>query len=266
MKRVLTIAGSDSGGGAGLQADLKTFGALGVFGMSAVTSVTAQNTVGVTRVQDVTPEMVAAQIDAVMTDIGADAAKTGMLSNRAIVETVADAVKQHDIPNLVVDPVMVSKSGARLLHDDALEALRRKLLPLAAVVTPNLPEAAILAGCPVDDRRGVEEAARRIHDLGPRFVVIKGGHAEGALVVDSLFDGRHFEELRGERIQTTSSHGTGCTLSAAIAVYLALNVPFRQAAARAREYLVGALRSAPGLGRGAGPLDHFYARRSPRSD
>jgi hydroxymethylpyrimidine/phosphomethylpyrimidine kinase len=262
VKRVLTIAGSDSGGGAGIQADLKTFAALGVFGTSAVTAITAQNTVAVTRIQEIEPDVVAAQIDAVASDIGIDAAKTGMLSNGPIIEAVASAVKRHRIPNLVVDPVMVSKSGARLLREEAIEALRRTLLPLADVITPNLPEAEVLGGAPIHDSEGARESARRIHGLGPRIVVIKGGHAEGPNVVDLYYDGREFQELKGERIQTRNTHGTGCTFSAAIAAYLAHGLPPLEAVARAKEYLVGAMRSAPDIGRGAGPLNHFFATRS----
>ena len=259
MKRCLTIAGSDSGGGAGIQADLKTFGALGVYGTSAITAVTAQNTVAVTRVQEMPPDMVAAQIDAVAEDIGMDAAKTGMLWNAAIVEVVAAAVKRHAIPNLVVDPVIVSKSGARLLQQDALEALKTRLLPLSEFVTPNLPEAEALAGLAIPDAEAMREAARRIHALGPRRLVIKGGHAAGPNVVDLYYDGEDFQELKAERIDTRSTHGTGCTFSAAIAAYLAHGLPPLDAVSRAKEFLTAAMVSAPSIGRGAGPLNHFHA-------
>jgi hydroxymethylpyrimidine/phosphomethylpyrimidine kinase len=267
MKRALTIAGSDSGGGAGLQADLKTFGALGVYGMSAVTAVTAQNTVDVSRIEEIDPEMVVAQIDAVATDLGVDAAKTGMLSSPDTVEGVAAAIRRHRLPNLVVDPVMIAKSGARLLRDEAVEALRIHLLPLAAVVTPNLPEASVLSGNPVDDDRSILEAARRILDLGPACVVIKGGHASGPQSIDLFYDGSVVERIAGERLATSSTHGTGCTLSAAITAYLALGRPRLEAVSRAREYLTAALRAAPGLGRGAGPVDHFHTlRRKPSGE
>jgi hydroxymethylpyrimidine/phosphomethylpyrimidine kinase len=257
VRRALTIAGSDSGGGAGIQADLKTFAAHGVYGMSAITAVTAQNTVGVTHVQEIDPIVVAAQIEAVAGDIGVDAVKTGMLASAAIAEAVADAIAVRALPHLVVDPVMVSKSGASLLTESAVPVLVRHLLPLAEVVTPNLPEAARLAGRPVGTLEERREAANRIADLGPRIVVIKGGHAEGDEVVDLVYDGQRVHELRGPRILTTSTHGTGCTLSAAIAAGLALGKPPLEAITAAREYLMAAIKAAPGLGRGAGPLEHF---------
>jgi hydroxymethylpyrimidine/phosphomethylpyrimidine kinase len=264
MRRALTIAGSDSGGGAGIQADLKTFGALGVYGMSAITAVTAQNTRTVDRIAELDPGMVAAQIDAVAGDIGTDAVKTGMLFSAPIVASVADAIRRHRLPNLVIDPVMIAKSGARLLRDDAVEALKSDLLPLAKVVTPNLPEAAELAGLPVEDEAGALEAARRIRDLGPSCVVVKGGHGSGPRVLDLFFDGSVVERLTGERIATSSTHGTGCTLSAAITAFLALGLAPLEAVVRAREYLIAAIRAAPGLGGGAGPVDHFHTlRRKP---
>jgi len=261
MKRALTIAGSDSGGGAGIQADLKTFGALGVYGMSAITAVTAQNTRTVSRIAELDPGMVAAQIDAVAKDLGIDAVKTGMLFSAPIVASVAGAIRAHRMSNLVVDPVMISKSGARLLRDDAVETLKTALLPLAAVVTPNLPEAAVLSGIEVVDEASALEAARRIRDLGPSCVVVKGGHGTGPEVVDLFFDGSVVERLSGERLATSSTHGTGCTLSAAITAYLALGLPPLDSVARAREYLIAAIRAAPGLGGGAGPVDHFHALR-----
>ena len=258
MKCVLTIAGSDSGGGAGIQADLKTFGALGVYGTSAITAVTAQNTVEVTRIQPIDPEVVAAQIDAVAGDIGIDAAKTGMLWSAAIIEAVAAALARHRVPNLVVDPVTISKSGARLLQEEALQALKERIIPLAAIITPNLPEAEMLADRPIPDAEGMREAARIIHGLGARRVVIKGGHAEGPNVVDLYYDGEDFQELKAERIKTRSNHGTGCTFSAAIAAYLAHGLPPLDAVSRAKEFLTAAILSAPGLGKGAGPLNHFH--------
>ncbi|MCZ6695143.1 MAG: bifunctional hydroxymethylpyrimidine kinase/phosphomethylpyrimidine kinase [Acidobacteria bacterium] len=261
MRRCLTIAGSDSGGGAGIQADLKTFAAFGVFGTTAITAVTAQNTVEVTGLVEIPPDLVVAQIDAVAGDIGIDAAKTGMLSSGAIVLAVADAVAHHRIPNLVVDPVMVAKSGARLLRADAIEALRERLLPLAEIVTPNLPEAGVLAGIELKNEKGMREAARLIHALGPRAVVIKGGHLEGPDVVDLYYDGRCFEELRGERIDSWSTHGTGCTFAAALASGLALGSRPLDAVRRAKDYVAGAIRAAPRLGRGAGPLNHFHNLR-----
>jgi len=261
MKRALTIAGSDSGGGAGIQADLKTFGALGVYGTSAITAVTAQNTLGVVQIQEIGPELVAAQIDAVAQDIGVDAAKTGMLWSEEIIEAVALAVERNHLKILVVDPVTVSKSGAQLLAQGALRSLGSRLLPLAEFVTPNLPEAEALSGMRIGDMEAMREAARRIHDLGARRVVIKGGHMEGPNSVDLYYDGKEFQELKEERIRTRSTHGTGCTFSAAITAYLAHGLPPLDAVARAKEYLTAALRCAPDIGRGVGPLDHFHPFR-----
>ena len=259
MKRALTIAGSDSGGGAGIQADLKTFGALGVYGASAITAVTAQNTVTVSRIQEIDPAVVAAQIEAVIEDIGFDAVKTGMLASAPIVEAVASALKRHRVVNLVIDPVMVSKTKACLLKADAIAALKSLLLPLAEIVTPNIPEAEVLSGHKVTDAETMRDAARRIRDLGPRRVVIKGGHSEGPYVVDLYFDGENFEELKAERVQTRATHGTGCTFSAAIAAYLAHGLPPLEAVARAKEFLTAALQTAPGIGKGIGPVNHFHA-------
>jgi len=255
----LTIAGSDSGGGAGIQADLKTFAALDVYGTSALTAVTAQNTVGVRAVEEVSPGLVAAQIDAVLEDIGADATKTGMLSSAAIIATTAGRIRVHGITRLVVDPVMVAKSGDWLLREDAVRALRTDLLPLALVVTPNLPEAETLAGVTIASRADLADAAWRIAALGPRYVLIKGGHAPGD-PVDLLFDGHAFREYPGARIETTSTHGTGCTLSAAIAAYLAHGLSVEDAVGRAKEYVVAAMRAASPIGRGHGPLHHLFAQ------
>jgi len=259
MKRALTVAGSDSGGGAGIQADLKTFGALGVFGTSAITAVTAQNTVRVTRIQEIEPQVVAAQIDAVAEDIGVDAAKTGMLASRSIARAVAAALKRNAIPNLVVDPVMVAKTGARLLEEDAIATLKTEILPLAEFVTPNIPEAEVLSGRKISDAETMRDAARRILDLGPARVVIKGGHSEGPNVVDLYYDGKSFEELKAERVQTRSTHGTGCTFSAAIAAYLAHGLPPLDAVARAKEFLTAALVASPGIGKGIRTINHFHA-------
>jgi hydroxymethylpyrimidine/phosphomethylpyrimidine kinase len=256
--RALTVAGSDSGGGAGIQADLKTFAAFGVYGASAITAITAQNTVGVFAIHDVPAAVVAAQIDAVLDDIGADAAKTGMLSSVAIIETVADRLRAHALTALVVDPVMVAKSGDRLLREDAVQALRELLLPLAAVVTPNAPEASVLAGVDVVDVASAREAARRIHALGPRLVIVKGGHMGGDTSDDLIFDGRSFEVLSGRRIATLHTHGTGCTFSAAIAACLARGLAPLDAAREARVYLQGAIEHAEPLGAGHGPVNHFW--------
>ncbi len=255
---VLTIAGSDSGGGAGIQADLKTFTALRVFGMAAITSVTAQNTVGVTGVHDLPPEFVAEQIDDVARDIGVDAAKTGMLSSAAIVEAVADSVARNSITRLVVDPVMVAKSGDPLLQESARQAMRKRILPLAWLVTPNVPEAEVLAGVRITGTQQVEQAARNIHRLGARYVLLKGGHMEGENAVDYLYDGQTIQTFSAPRIATRNTHGTGCTYSAAIAAYLARGCAIGEAVQRAKAYLTGAIQHSFPLGAGHGPLNHFW--------
>ena len=256
--RALTIAGSDSGGGAGIQADLKTFAAFGVYGASAITAVTAQNTIGVRAIHEVPADVVAAQIDAVLDDIGADAAKTGMLSSASIIEAVADRLRAHSFAPLVVDPVMVAKSGDALLRPEAVQALIELLLPLAAVVTPNAPEATVLSGVEVRDAESAREAARRIHGLGPAMVIVKGGHLEGDRSDDLVFDGRSFEILSGRRIETPRTHGTGCTFSAAIAACLARGMEPLEAAREARAFLQGAIEHAEPLGAGHGPVNHLW--------
>jgi hydroxymethylpyrimidine/phosphomethylpyrimidine kinase len=253
----LTVAGSDSGGGAGIQADLKTFAAHGVYGVCAITAVTAQNTQVVSAVQVLKPATVLSQIGAIITDFSVAALKTGMLANATIVETVARAIRSANLGPLVVDPVMVAKSGDRLLDERALAALVRELLPLAALVTPNLPEAEVLTGMPVrtlDDQR---EAARRIVALGARAVVVKGGHAASGDIVDVLFDGQTFTEFRTERVPGTNTHGTGCTFSAAITAQLALGRGIQEAIPLAQAYVAKAMRNAPGLGHGHGPMGHL---------
>jgi len=260
MRKALTIAGSDSSGGAGIQADLKTFAAHGVYGLSAVTAVTAQNTLGVIAVETLSADLVTAQIEAVMSDLGADAAKTGMLANAAIVEAVAAAVEDLQIPLLVVDPVMIAKSGDRLLDDEALGAMKSELIRKAFLVTPNIQEAETLAGITIrtdDDRR---EAAKRIHALGASAVVIKGGHMPSATILDLLYDGGRFVEFPTERIAGTSTHGTGCTFAAAVTAHLALGRELEEAIRRAQAYVAAAIRHAPGLGGGHGPMDHFAGR------
>jgi len=264
MPRALTIAGSDSGGGAGLQADLKTFAALGVYGMSAITSITAQNTVGVQGVFDLPPDFVGLQIDSVVTDIGVDAVKTGMLSNAGIIEVVAAKVREHMLPHLVVDPVMVAKSGDALLRPEAREALIELLLPLAEVLTPNLHEARALTGRSIEGLQDMHRAAEAIHALGPRYVVVKGGHLEAdptgtAAVHDLLFDGQHFVVLRAERITTPHTHGTGCTFASAIAAGLAKGLSVERAMRDAKAYITEAIRHALPLGHGHGPTNHFAA-------
>lgn len=256
--RALTIAGSDSGGGAGIQADLKTFAALGVYGMSAITAITAQNTLGVRDAFELPIPLIEEQIDAVLEDIGADAAKTGMLSSAAIIEAVADRARRWNL-RLVVDPVMVAKGGAPLLRPDAVATLRAALLPLAEVVTPNLHEAAVLTGHPVATLEDMREAARTIQALGPRAVIVKGGHRTND-PVDVFYDGQRIIELREERIETPHTHGTGCTFSAAIAAYLARGLTLPEAVAEAKRYITGAIRHAPGLGHGHGPVEHFWQR------
>ena len=258
VPRILTIAGSDSGGGAGIEADLKTFTALRVYGMAAITCVTAQNTVGITGVQDLPPALVAEQIDAVARDIGVDAAKTGMLSSEGIIEAVADRVTVNGIEFLVVDPVMAAKSGHPLLEETARDALVRQILPIAFLVTPNIPETEILAGMKVVGWEDIQEAARRIHGFGARHVLIKGGHLQSDLAMDYLFDGTAFEEFSAPRIPTKNTHGTGCTYSAAIAAYLGSGLFVSEAVRRAKVYLTQAIRHGFGLGQGHGPLNHFW--------
>ena len=263
MKRVLTIAGSDSGGGAGIQADLKTFMAFGVYGMSAVTALTAQNTVGVQAIFDVSPEFVREQIRSVMTDIGADAVKTGMLSNAAVVRVVADAVREFRIENLVVDPVMVAKSGDSLLAPDARRAIREELLPLATVVTPNLFEAETLLERRIEGLDAMRAAARELKTLGSRWVVVKGGRLaiEGE-AVDVLCGGEELLLLRSPYLESGNTHGTGCTFASAIAAGLARGMAAPEAVRRAKEYVTEAIRSGAPIGSGRGPTNHLAGLRS----
>ena len=258
MRTALTIAGSDSGGGAGIQADLKTFAACGVYGTSAITAVTAQNTLGVTAWEPVSTELVIAQIEAVAGDIPPAAVKTGMLATAAIVEAVSAAIEGLDLPNLVVDPVMVAKGGDRLLRDDAVAAMKTHLFRLAEVLTPNIPEAEALTGMRITSVDDMLAAARRIREMGPRVVIVKGGHAASHESVDVVCLPHAEFELRGPRIATVHTHGTGCTFASAIAAYLALGRPLEEAIREARSYLEGAIRHAPGLGAGQGPLNHFW--------
>ncbi|HEV2013147.1 MAG TPA: bifunctional hydroxymethylpyrimidine kinase/phosphomethylpyrimidine kinase [Candidatus Dormibacteraeota bacterium] len=253
----LTIAGSDSGGGAGIQADLKTFAALGVYGVTVITAITAQNTLGVRAIQEVDANVITAQLDAVAEDFSIAALKTGMLSSTAIIEIVAAGVRRHGLGPLVVDPVMIAKSGDRLLREDAVDSLRRLLLPLAHVVTPNIPEAELLAGRPIRSHSDRAAAGRAIMELGANAVVIKGGHSDEDPIVDLLVDHQGVREFRAARIATSSNHGTGCTFSAAIASALARGRDLPDAVGEARDYLSRALADAPGLGHGHGPLNHF---------
>jgi hydroxymethylpyrimidine/phosphomethylpyrimidine kinase len=257
LAKALTIAGSDSGGGAGIQADLKTFAALGVYGMSAITAITAQNTCGVSVVQGIDPEVVAAQIWAVVTDIGAGAAKTGMLFSAEIIRAVATTVRAVDLQLLVVDPVMVATSGDRLLQREAEESLRQDILPLATVVTPNLAETEVLVGRKVASVEEMQAAAEQLVAGGARAVVVKGGHAI-TKATDVFYDGNRMELLQGEVVATQNTHGTGCTFSAAICAYLARGAELREAVQRAKKYITGALHHSLTIGQGSGPVGHFW--------
>jgi hydroxymethylpyrimidine/phosphomethylpyrimidine kinase len=258
MRTALTIAGSDSGAGAGIQADLKTFAAHGVYGTCAVTAITAQNTLGVTAWEAVSADLVTAQIEAIAGDIGADAVKTGMLANAAIVEAVGAAVRSLELPQLVVDPVMVAKGGDQLLDADAVTAMCAELLPQAHVVTPNIPEAEVLAGIRIHSVEDMREAGRRILRHGPRVVLVKGGHLAGSESIDVVCTRDDIVLLSGPRIQTQHLHGTGCTLASAITANLARGLADLDAIRAAREYVEGAIRNAPGVGKGHGPLGHFW--------
>ena len=254
MKRILTIAGSDSGGGAGIQADLKVITLLGGYGMSVITALTAQNTVGVQGIHEVPARFVEKQIDSVLTDIGADAIKTGMLANQEIMEVVSEKIKQYKVEKVVVDPVMISKSGASLLRKDAQEALIKKLIPLAWVVTPNLMEASALTGLKINSLQGMKKAAHLIYKLGARHVVVKGGHLKG-MAIDLLYDGRNFKEMEGPRIDTKNTHGTGCTFASAIATLLARGDSLPEAVRKAKTFITMAIQSGLNLGKGTGPTN-----------
>ena len=259
MRTALTIAGSVSSGGAGVQADLKTFAAHRVYGLSAITAVTAQSTIGVTTFQALSADLVTAQIEAVISDMGAHAAKTGMLATAAIVEAVAAAVADLEIPLLVVDPVMVAKSGDALVDDEAVATIRTELLRHARVVTPNIPEAEALSGMTIRSDEDRRQAARTIAALGAAAVVITGGHYPSNDIVDLLYDGERFRDFRSERVAGTSTHGTGCTFAAALAARLALGDRLEDAVPKVQQYVAGAIRHAPGLGRGHGPMNHFWS-------
>ena len=276
MRIALTIAGSDPSGGAGIQADLKTFAAFGLYGASAITAITAQSTKGIEATLALPADLVTAQIEAVAGDLTIHATKVGMLANAAIVEAVAAAIAGMDLPLVVVDPVLISSSGERLLDEDGVRALCAELLPRARVVTPNIPEAEALSGRRIGSLKEARDAARRIHDLGAAAVIITGGHgrwdddggsglrAQGSQshVVDLLFDGRAFHEFRVPRVESRHTHGTGCTFASAVAAGLALGRDVPDAAARAQQYVAGGIAHAPGIGHGRGPLDHFWERRS----
>jgi hydroxymethylpyrimidine kinase / phosphomethylpyrimidine kinase / thiamine-phosphate diphosphorylase len=256
MPRVLTVAGSDSSGGAGIQADLKTIALLGGYGMSALTALTAQNTLGVKGIHEVPADFVGLQMDAVLTDIGADAMKTGMLGSPAVIRMVSRKIRQYGISRLVVDPVMVAKGGARLLLAEAQETLEKELLPLAEIVTPNIPEAEVLAQRKIRGVEEMKEAARRVRRLGPRNVLIKGGHLRGD-AVDVFFDGRRFLTFSGPRLSSAHTHGTGCTLSAAMALELARGCSPEEAVERAKSFITSAIRFSFPLGKGIGPVNPY---------
>jgi hydroxymethylpyrimidine/phosphomethylpyrimidine kinase len=258
-RTALTIAGSDSGGGAGIQADLKTFAALGVYGMSAITAVTAQNTLTVSDVLALPPEMVVAQIEAVVDDLPVHAVKIGMLATPGIALAVGDALARHRLPHVVLDTVMVAKGGARLLDENAIATIRARVFPVAEVVTANGPEAALLTGRPVRTVDEARRAAAEIVGLGARAAIVKGGHLAGP-AVDVLHDGRTLTEFPADRIDTRHTHGTGCTFASAIAARLALGDALTDATAYAKRYVTEAIQHAPGLGRGHGPLGHFFSR------
>ena len=257
MKTALTIAGSDSSGGAGIQADIKAMTMNGVFAMSAVTALTAQNTTGVFAIQESTPEFLAAQIDAVFADIFPDAVKIGMVSSSKLIHVIAESLKKWQAKNVVVDPVMVATSGAKLIDDDAVQALADELLPLAVVVTPNIPEAEILSGMKIADELGMTEAARKISARFGCSVLVKGGHMLND-ANDYLHDGESGSWLKGKRIDTHNTHGTGCTLSSAIAANLAKGYALTESVSLAKEYISGALGAMLDLGKGSGPMNHAF--------
>ena len=258
MRTALTIAGSDSSGGAGIQADLKTFQAHGVFGMTAITAVTVQNTRKVYNIQEMRPEIVRGQISCLFDDMEIHALKIGMVSSTVLIETIADTLARQDLPPVVLDPVMISKSGYALLKKEAQSALVKHLFPLAEVVTPNIHEAEILIKRPIETLGAMKDAAGDILTLGARKVVVKGGHLGDAQATDILYDGKDFQELTGERIETRNTHGTGCTFSSAIAANLARGHAFFEAVERAKVYISGAIANSLNIGQGHGPTHHFY--------
>jgi len=258
ISRVLTIAGSDSGGGAGIQADLKTFNEIGVYGMSVLTSITAQNTRGVFGIFDLPPEFVKLQLEVVLDDIGVDVIKTGMLSRKEIIEVVADTLMKYEIEKVVVDPVMKAKSGDSLLREDAQEALVEKILPLSFLVTPNIPEAEVLSSIEIKNEKDMEEAAKIIYKKGAKNVLIKGGHMRKELATDLLYDGEDFFSYEAPFIRTKNTHGTGCTYASAIAAYLAKGISLTEAIKKAKEFVTSAIKNSLPLGEGKGPVSHFF--------
>lgn len=258
MKKVLTIAGSDCSGGAGIQADLKTMSAHGVFAMSVIVSVVAENTARVISIEDISPKVIADQMDAVFEDIVPDAVKVGMLSTPACMQAVAQKLRQYQPPHVVIDPVMYAKNGAPLMNPDAVGALIEHVLPLATVLTPNIPEAECIAKMKIESVEDMEQAARKIHEMGCQNVLVKGGHAVGD-ALDVLFDGQSFFHFETARIDTKNTHGTGCTLSSAIASNLALGHSVQQAVKLAKDYVTEGIRHSLAIGKGCGPLNHFHA-------
>ena len=257
MKTALTIAGSDSGGGAGIQADLKTFAAFKVYGLSAITAITAQNTMGVLAVQEIKPEIIAAQIDCLFEDMEINSVKIGMVSDTEIIKTIASALKRNNAINIVLDPVMISKSGYKLLKPEAIEALIKSLFPLAEILTPNLIEAEEITGQKINNPDDMQTAAEKIHNMGVKAVVIKGGHLQD-YPVDVFYDGSSFLRLQGEFINTQNTHGTGCTFSSAIAACLSQGQALPEAVMIAKEYITGAIKNSLSIGKGVGPTHHFY--------
>ncbi|GAB6137005.1 bifunctional hydroxymethylpyrimidine kinase/phosphomethylpyrimidine kinase [Halanaerobaculum tunisiense] len=259
MKQVLTIAGSDSGGGAGIQADLKTMTAFGVYGASVITAVTAQNTLGVQNFQALSGDFVGEQLDSVCSDLDFAAVKTGMLATSEIIESITAKIKEYQVSNLVVDPVMVATSGDLLLADEAVSVLKKKLIPLASVITPNLNEAKVLTNRNLRENVSLEELATELFQLGADYILIKGGHQEGDVARDLLYGGTKFIEVTADRVDTTDTHGTGCTLSSAIVSNLALGYSVEKAVRRSKEYITKAIKSGCQVGEGNNPIDHFVA-------
>ncbi|MCX7614740.1 MAG: bifunctional hydroxymethylpyrimidine kinase/phosphomethylpyrimidine kinase [Clostridiales bacterium] len=257
MKKVLSIAGSDCSGGAGIQADLKTFSAHGIFGMSVIVSVVAENTRRVIAIQDITPDMIEKQIDAIFEDIGTDAVKIGMLSGTKSMLAVAKKLKEYKPEHVVIDPVMYAKNGCPLMNPDSIDTMIKEIIPLADVLTPNIPEAEKISGIAIEGIRDMERAAKLIHELGAKNVIVKGGHAIGN-ASDILFDGNTFSHFSSERIHTKNTHGTGCTFSAAITSNLALGMDIRSAVSQAKDYITGAIEHSLAIGKGHGPTNHFY--------
>ena len=257
IPRALTIAGSDSSGGAGIQADLKTFSALGVYGMSAIAALTSQNTQGVNGIVEVDPDFVSSQIRSVVLDIGVDAVKTGMLSNASVISRVSSDLKELKLEKVVVDPVMAAKSGDSLLKADAIEALVSQLFPIVLIITPNLQEAEVLSGVRIECEEDMKRAAVKLRGFGPKYVIVKGGHLPGS-PMDLLWDGRNFREYAGVRYQTPHTHGTGCTFASAIAAFLARGLSVEDAVGKAKTYVAGAIAKGLSLGLGQGPVHHFH--------